>query len=122
MSTPRRPAPRSRAAPITATVEEFFLVVTGHNVPGVVERMGDDSGHTGAICVLLVDDDVDYLASLQVFVERQAELTVVGVAADGWEAVNAAEHLEPDAVVVGLHMPSVDGVTTLARLRQEHPL
>src|SRR3954469_5081855 len=84
--------------------------------------MGADSGHTSAIRVLLVDDDVDYLASLQALVEQQPELTVVGVATDGWEAVNAAEHLAPDAVVVDLHMPNLDGVATLNRLRQENPL
>src|SRR4051794_40662551 len=84
--------------------------------------MGVDSGHTGAIRVLLVDDDVDYLASLQALVEQQPELTVVGVATDGWEAVDTAEDLEPDAVVVDLHMPNLDGVATLHRLRREHPL
>ncbi len=83
--------------------------------------MDRDSGHTGTIRVLLVDDDSAYLGSLQALIEQQPELTVVGVAGDGWEAVNAAEHLEPDAIVVDLHMPNLDGVSTIRKLRQEHP-
>jgi DNA-binding NarL/FixJ family response regulator len=84
--------------------------------------MERDSGHTGTIRVLLVDDDSAYLGSLQALIEQQPELTVIGVAGDGWEAVNATEQLAPDAIVVDLHMPNLDGVSTIRKLRQEHPL
>ena len=74
-----------------------------------------------AIRVLLADDDEDYAASLGRLIDEQPELTVVGVAHDGLETVRLAEELEPDAVVVDLHMPLLDGVTAVARLRHDHP-
>jgi DNA-binding NarL/FixJ family response regulator len=70
---------------------------------------------------LLADDDAGYAASLQRLIEEQPELTVVGVAHDGEETIELVGLLDPDAVVVDLHMPRVDGVAAVAHLRREHP-
>ena len=75
----------------------------------------------GSIKVLLADDDPLFLESLQALIERQPELTVVATAGDGLEALELADSLRPDAVVVDLHMPLLDGVSTLTRLRRDHP-
>jgi DNA-binding NarL/FixJ family response regulator len=45
----------------------------------------------------------------------------VGTAANGLDAIELADDLTPDAVVIDLHMPLVDGVTAVARLRKDHP-
>jgi two-component system response regulator DesR len=74
-----------------------------------------------AIRVLLADDDEDYAASLGRLIEDQPELTVVGVAHDGVETVRLAGELEPDAVIVDLHMPLLGGVATVGQLRRKHP-
>jgi DNA-binding NarL/FixJ family response regulator len=74
-----------------------------------------------AIRVLIADDDPSFLQSLRELIERQPELSVVASAADGLEAIELAEHLDPDAVVIDLHMPLLDGVTAAARLRRDHP-
>jgi len=74
-----------------------------------------------AIRVVLADDDELYVASLGELIERQPELTVVGTAHNGIEAIELAEQMEPDAVVVDLHMPRLDGVSTVARLRHDYP-
>jgi CheY-like chemotaxis protein len=71
--------------------------------------------------VLLADDDDSFLESLRPLIERQPELTVVGKAANGLDAIELVDELEPDAVVIDLHMPLVDGVTAVARLRKDHP-
>jgi CheY-like chemotaxis protein len=47
-------------------------------------------------------------------------LHVVAVARNGIEAIEYAEEHEPDAAVIDLHMPLLDGVTAIARLRQDH--
>jgi DNA-binding NarL/FixJ family response regulator len=73
------------------------------------------------IRVLIADDDGAFLTSLQGLIDGQPELTVVGTALDGLEAIELAEHLDPDAVVIDLHMPLLDGVTAAARLRRDHP-
>jgi DNA-binding NarL/FixJ family response regulator len=75
----------------------------------------------GPITVLLADDDDLFLESLRALIDRQPELAVVAAAHNGLEALELADELEPDAVVVDLHMPLLDGITTVSRLRREHP-
>jgi DNA-binding NarL/FixJ family response regulator len=74
-----------------------------------------------SIRVLVADDDRSYLASLRELIDRQPELEVVATAVDGIQAIELAEQLEPDAVVLDLHMPLLDGVSAAARLRRDHP-
>src|SRR3954447_12200012 len=84
--------------------------------------MGHEERSPGApVRVLLVDDDEGFLDSLQPLIEHQPELTVVAKARDGLDAIERADELLPDAVVIDLHMPLVDGVTAVARLRKDHP-
>ena len=89
------------------------------NVPSL---MGEpDQGGAAPVRVLLADDDRDFLASLRPLIEHLPELTVVGEAENGLDAIELADELNPDAVVIDLHMPLVDGVTAVARLRKDHP-
>jgi DNA-binding NarL/FixJ family response regulator len=88
--------------------------------------VGDESGVSdsaidSAIRVLVADDDEGYADSLGRLIEQQPELTVVGLALDGLEALRLTDVLDPDAVVVDLHMPRLDGVATVDRLRRQHP-
>jgi CheY-like chemotaxis protein len=46
---------------------------------------------------------------------------VAGAAANGLEAIELADALQPEAVVIDLHMPLLDGVTAIARLRRDNP-
>ena len=80
-----------------------------------------DRGAAAPVRVLLADDDAGFLESLEPLIEHQPELTVVATAANGLVAIELADSLDPDAVVIDLHMPLVDGVTAVARLRKDHP-
>ena len=82
--------------------------------------MGNPDG-AAMIRVLLADDDEPFLEALSPLIERQPELAIVGTASDGLAAIELAEELQPDAIVIDLHMPLVDGVTAVARLRRDHP-
>jgi DNA-binding NarL/FixJ family response regulator len=73
------------------------------------------------IKVLLADDDEFFLESLRTLIEGQPELSVVAAAHNGLEAIELTDRMSPDAVVIDLHMPLVDGVTAVARLRRDHP-
>jgi DNA-binding NarL/FixJ family response regulator len=73
------------------------------------------------IGVLLVDDDELFVESLRTFVEDQPSLSVTATAANGLEAIELVEELAPAAVVIDIHMPLLDGVTTVARMRRDHP-
>jgi len=83
--------------------------------------MDNASSDDHRIRVLIADDDGGFLRSLHDLIDRQPELCVIGMAADGLEAIELAEHLDPDAVVLDVHMPLLDGVTAAARLRRDHP-
>ena len=80
-----------------------------------------DPGSEGTIRVLLADDDERYLASLRELIDGQRDLSVVGTATNGLNAIELVDELDPDAAVLDLHMPLLDGVSTVARLRRDHP-
>lgn len=71
--------------------------------------------------VVLADDDGGFVESLRTMVDEEPSLAVVGVAGDGLEAIELVDELEPQAVVIDLHMPCLDGVSAVARMRQDHP-
>src|SRR5262245_18925419 len=75
----------------------------------------------GAIRVLLADDDEPFLEHLRGLIESQRELSVVGTATNGLAAIELVDELGPDAAVLDLHMPLLDGVSACARLRHDHP-
>jgi DNA-binding NarL/FixJ family response regulator len=75
----------------------------------------------GTIRVLLADDEQPFLDALSPLIERQPQLAVVGTALDGLAAIELADELGPDAVVIDLHMPRLDGVSAVTRLRRDHP-
>lgn len=66
--------------------------------------------------VLLVDDERDTRTVARLALERLGGFTVVE-ADSGFEAVDAATRLRPDAVILDVMMPGMDGPSVLARLR-----
>ncbi len=74
-----------------------------------------------AIRVLVADDHAVVREGLRTFLELQEGIEVVGEAADGREAVEAAERLRPDVVVLDLVMPGLDGVGAMRILRESLP-
>ncbi len=83
--------------------------------------MADPGTAAARVRVLVADDDETFVASLRSLIEREPKLEIVGEARDGLEAIELAEQMEPDAVVIDLHMPLLDGVTAVAKLRKDHP-
>ncbi|MFC8722520.1 response regulator [Kitasatospora sp. NPDC057198] len=70
------------------------------------------------IRVLLVDDHQVVRRGLRTFLEVQDDIEVVGEAADGEQAVEQADRLAPDVVLMDLKMPKVDGIEALRLLRE----
>jgi DNA-binding NarL/FixJ family response regulator len=69
------------------------------------------------IRVLIVDDHAVVREGLRTFLELQDGLEVIGEAADGREAVDQAEQLAPDVILMDLVMPKLDGVAAMRELR-----
>ncbi len=73
------------------------------------------------IHVLIADDHSVVREGLRMFLGRDPELTVVGEAADGVEAVELARQLRPDVVLMDLLMPVMDGIAAISTIRKELP-
>ncbi|WP_293202873.1 response regulator transcription factor [Paenibacillus sp.] len=69
------------------------------------------------ITILLADDHAMVRRGLHVFLKTQQDMQVVGEASNGQEALDRAQELEPDVVLMDLHMPVMDGIETARRLR-----
>lgn len=71
---------------------------------------------------LLICDDYEPLRTmLGVACAADAEIEVVGEAADGREAIERAEALQPDVILLDVSMPHVDGLEVLTRLSTVSP-
>ena len=71
--------------------------------------------------MLVVDDTASVLAGLCRLLESQSRIRVVGTATHGNEALQMAEVLRPDVVLMDLNLPLVDGLQTTAMLRSRLP-
>jgi DNA-binding NarL/FixJ family response regulator len=71
--------------------------------------------------VLVVDDHRMITDALRVALSRQPELSVVGVAYDGEEGVDAALRRRPDVVLMDVQLPGVDGIEATRRIREAEP-
>ena len=69
--------------------------------------------------VLLVDDQPLLRAGFRMVIESQDDLTVVGEAGDGAEAVRLSAALDPDVVLMDVRMPGVDGIEATRQIVAE---
>ncbi len=65
---------------------------------------------TEPIRVLVVDDEQLVRAGFVLLIDATPDLSAVGEAGDGGEAVRAARRLRPDVVVMDIRMPGIDGL------------
>ena len=85
------------------------------------ETAHEDGESNPRLSVLLVDDDAELRALLEIILEEDGRFDVVGQAADGREALDLARSARPDIVVLDLLMPGMDGLRALPQLREALP-
>ena len=71
--------------------------------------------------ILLADDHTVVRQGLRALLEGEPDLTVIGEAADGLDAVQRTERLRPDVLVVDLMMPGLGGLEVVRQVRQRVP-
>lgn len=76
---------------------------------------------TGKIRVLIADDEALLRDGLQTILNLEEDMEVVGLAADGREAYERAQELQPDVVLLDIRMPGMDGVESLRLIKRALP-
>ena len=74
-----------------------------------------------SVRVLVVDDYEPFRRFVCSTLEQRPELQIVGEASDGLEAVQKAEELQPDLIVLDIGLPTLNGIEAARRIRKLSP-
>ena len=74
-----------------------------------------------ALRILIVDDHAAFRRALREFLHQQPQLSVVGEASNGYEAIAHAYALRPDVILMDIAMPHMDGIEATTRIHAELP-
>lgn len=74
------------------------------------------------IRILIVDDHRMVRLGLDMLLKSAEDMTVVGHANNGVEALDLCKSLHPDVVLMDISMPEMDGITATRIIRQAHPI
>jgi DNA-binding NarL/FixJ family response regulator len=80
-----------------------------------------DPAHRERLRIVIADDQTVVREGLQMVLEVVPDLEVVAAVGDGQQALAAVAEHKPDAILLDLHMPVLDGVGATERLTREHP-
>lgn len=75
----------------------------------------------GRVTVLIVDDHASVREGLREMLRRQSGIEVIGEAVNGLDAIAQARALQPDAIVMDVSMPEMNGIEATRRIHAEFP-
>jgi DNA-binding NarL/FixJ family response regulator len=78
-------------------------------------------GQAKPLRVVIADDQASVREGLVLLLGGLPDIDIVGAAADGEQALALVAEHEPDAILLDLHMPVLDGIGATRRLSAEHP-
>jgi DNA-binding NarL/FixJ family response regulator len=77
--------------------------------------------HPGSIRLLIVDDYERWRHFLSAALQKRSELQIIGEALDGLEAIEEAEQLRPDLILLDIGLPKLNGIEVARRIREVSP-
>ena len=91
--------------------------------PARTSGVSGTSGFSGSapLRVVVADDQASVREGLVLLLGGLPGIDVVGAAADGQQALDQVAEHQPDAILLDLHMPVLDGIGATRRLTAEHP-
>lgn len=82
---------------------------------------GGANQNAATVRIVIADDQATVRQGLELLLGGLKDVEVLATAANGQEALDLVEQHEPDAILLDLHMPVLDGIATTKRLVAEHP-
>ena len=74
-----------------------------------------------SISVLVADDFEDWRRQVHLLLQVRPEWQVIAEASDGREAIQKAEELKPDLIVLDIGLPKLNGIEVARQIRQLSP-
>ena len=78
-------------------------------------------GKSKSVRVLVVDDFAPWHGIVSKILRKEPDLEVVGNASDGLEAVQEAQQLQPDLILLDIGLPKLNGIEAARRIREVSP-
>ena len=122
--------PNSATRPVPPSPSNATEMPTGNTSLSSAERRdlgegifptGSDPGRGKVLRILLADDHAMVRQGLRSILEAYRDISVIGEAVDGEEAVERAGVLAPDVIVMDVNMPKMDGIEATRRVKAKWP-
>jgi DNA-binding NarL/FixJ family response regulator len=79
------------------------------------------SDHKTTLRIVVADDQASVREGLVLMLDLLPDIDVVAAAANGQEAIDLCARHQPDAILLDLHMPGMDGIEATRQLSEHHP-